>query len=120
MRHRSKQNAKNERDAMPARELYRRLYPYCQHGDCDRIATDVHEIASGPARRNAIGERACLLHLCRDHHDQMDDYSIWPIDRQLALKKWSDPEGYSRTRVNEIRGRDPEAITDEEVDRWLD
>lgn len=100
------------------RDEYRRLYPWCQRSDCDRLATDVHEIARGPARNKAIEVRACLLHLCRAHHDDMDDYSQWPIARQLALKKYSDPEGYDRVAVNLIRGRAPEAITEEEVDRF--
>ena len=119
MRNKSKKRAKQDRDAESVRDEYRRLYPWCQRADCDELGTDVHEIARGPARHKALQERCCLLHLCRAHHDELGDYSQWPISRQLALKKWADPEFYNRRLVNEIRGREPEAITEEEVMYWL-
>ncbi len=118
MRNSSKKAAKRSREAKPIRDEYRHMYPYCQRADCDRVGTDIHEIARGPARQQAISERACLLHLCREHHDELGDYSQWPIARQLALKKWADRPGYDRQRVNEIRGRDPEAISELEVNGW--
>jgi hypothetical protein len=53
----------------------------------------------------AQAERCCLLHLCRDCHEEMGDYSRWPVERQLVLKQLVDPEGYDLDRFNQIRGR---------------
>lgn len=39
-----------------------------------------------------------------------------PVVAQLAWKKLSDPVGYSREAVNALMGRQPEAITESEVD----
>lgn len=77
---------------------------------------DPHEIARGPARRKAVDCPAAWLVLCRQHHEEMGDYSVWPVVAQLALKRLRDPEHYDRQAVNLLRGRAPEAITDAEVD----
>lgn len=79
-----------------------------------------HEIARGPAKQAAMKEPAAWLRVCRQCHDAMDDYSKWPIARQLALKKLRDPEHYDRVKVNELRGEAPESITEEEVDEWVE
>lgn len=77
---------------------------------------DPHEIARGPARRKAVDSPAAWLVVCRQHHDEMGDYSVWPVVAQLALKRLRDPGNYDRQAVNLLRGRAPEAITDAEVD----
>jgi len=78
----------------------------------------VHEIACGPARAKALEEPATWLRLCWRCHlddDGVHNYAVWPIVRQLALKKVHDPEHYDRVKVNELRGRAAEAITEAEV-----
>jgi len=118
MRRRSLKGQKHDRDVAAVRSSYAKLFPICQSPWCRRLATDIHEIARGSHRQAALGERCCLLHLCRACHDEMDDYSVWPIARQLAMKLLGDPEGYDRVRVNLIRGRAAEAITQDEVDQY--
>lgn len=85
------------------------------------VATlDCHEIASGPARKRAVKDRSAWMVACRYcNGHELTDKTVWPIERQLALKKILDPEHYNRVRVNELRGRAPEAITDEEVEVFV-
>ena len=106
------------REVRLLRGEYQLMFPFCQVPGCDRIGQDLHEICRGAHRQQAIGAGGCLLVVGRPHHDEMDDYSVWPIARQLAIKKRGDPEGYDRERVNEIRGRAPDAITEGEVEVW--
>ena len=93
---------------------------FCQEHEhrcfsCGGAGSDVHEMARGCHRSVAVRERCCWLLLCRPCHEEMDDYSIWPLTRQLALKLISDPIYFSPERFNEIRGRAPGAITLSEV-----
>ncbi len=84
---------------------------------------EVHEIARGPARKAALKESAAWLFLCPDCHrgeKGFDDYSVWPIARQLALKRKCDPRNYDRVTVNRLRGRYPDAVTEEDVDKYAD
>ena len=85
-----------------------------------RRRLETHEIARGPARQAALKAPAAWLRLCNMCHDEMDSLRLWPIARQLAIKKLQDPEHYDRIKVNELRGRQPDAITEEEVDECLE
>ena len=103
MRRASKKRAKIDRLAKKVRDEYDEMFPWCQL--CGAVATDTHEIARGPSRVKAQSERCCLLHLCRSCHEEMGDYSKWPVERQLILKELADPDGYDLGRFNKIRGR---------------
>lgn len=70
-----------------------------------------HEICRGPFRAAATKEPAAWLRLCQVCHDDLP-----PIVVQLAWKKIGDPEHYNRVAVNLLRKRQPEAITEAEVD----
>ena len=85
---------------------------------CGRQGTDTHEIARGAYRKQAVKQRCAWLRLCRECHNAMDDYSEWPIARQLALKKLQDPQYYDRQAVNRLRGRHDNAITEGEVEAY--
>ena len=106
------------REVAAGRNAYREKFPRCQWPGCLKTATELHEIARGPARQIAIGEICCFLHLCQKDHRLCDDYSIRPLARQLAVKQIADPDGYDLQRFNIIRGRAPNAITQEEVTAW--
>jgi hypothetical protein len=84
---------------------------------------ETHEIASGPARQAALKEPAAWLRLCDGFingcHAAIHGKSEWPIARQLALKWCCDPDNYDRVAVNLLRGRQPEAITEAEVDQYI-
>ena len=95
------------------RDDYRYAFPSCQW--CGSQATEVHEIARGPARQAALLERAAWLSLCRDCHNIMGSM---PVAAQLAIKRIADPMGYDRVAVNRLRGRSDNAITDGEVWQW--
>ncbi|KKM93808.1 hypothetical protein LCGC14_1204730 [marine sediment metagenome] len=84
---------------------------------------ETHEIANGPVRQKALKEPATWLRLCNGFanncHDAVQGKLEWPVFRQLALKKMYDPEHYDRVKVNLLRGREPDAITEKEVDEWV-
>jgi hypothetical protein len=103
MRNRSKKRARQDYRDDKVRREYDAMFPFCQL--CGEVATDTHEIARGPSRLAAQAERCCLLHLCRKCHDEMGDYSRWPVERQLVLKELVDPDGFDLDRFNEIRSR---------------
>ena len=42
-----------------------------------------------------------------------------PIAKQLAIVKLNNPQAYDRVKVSLLRGRQPEAITEAEVRRYL-
>jgi cytochrome c553 len=80
---------------------------------------EVHEIARGPSRKQAVQERACWLLVCRRCHEELGDYSKWPLARQLALKLLQDREHFDLRKFNVIRGRAPNAITMREVNAQI-
>ena len=102
------------------RDKWRKQWDRCMAcGSTWRL--EVHEIARGPARQRALHEPAAWLFLCHGcHHDEFDDYSVWPLARQLCLKRKYDNPNYDREAVNRLRGRAPNAITEADVDQYTD
>lgn len=49
-------------------------------------ATDCHEITRGKGREAALGQPQLWMALCRKHHDEMDDASEWPVERQIMCR----------------------------------
>jgi hypothetical protein len=84
-----------------------------------RKAVDCHEIPRGAHREQALEHRCAWLAVCRPCHELIDDYSEWPVARQLALKLLGDPEHFDLLTVNRLRGRDENAITMGDVVVWL-
>lgn len=109
---------KERRETDGPRAAYRIEFPTCQL--CERRKSrETHEIASGTsARKKAVYHRAAWLAVCRECHREIHNTMAWPIARQLYIKWRDDPDYYSRELVNVLRGTDPEAITQEEVDQW--
>lgn len=91
----SPKHRKHRNMTSPARREYRKVFRLCQCC-CKRLA------------------------LCRDCRDDLGDYSKWPIRRQLALKPVSDPGRFNLEVINEIRGRDEDAITLSDVAAYLE
>lgn len=115
MRRQSKKRAAASRQNSSARKAFRAEFPKCMI--CQRKRSeDVHEIARGASRAKAESVRQTWLAVCRACHEELDDYSVWPISRQLAVKRRCDPEWYDREMVNLLRNRSPEAISEREVD----
>ena len=87
-------------------------YVPANHGWAKCNNLHVHEIAKGPCRAEALKHRACCLVVCDEcNSGPLCDYSIWPIERQLAVKLLTDPGHFDLLLFNEIRGRAPTAIT---------
>lgn len=74
---------------------------------------DIHEIARGPHRKEALEHRCTWNRLCRGCHEKVGG---WSIAQQLCLKQMWDPLYYDRVAVNRIRGRQDEAVNQDEVD----
>ena len=115
----SKKTAAENRKIAPLRNAYKAEFELCML--CNKkLSTDVHEIARGTYRAQAKLKPSCWLTLCRGCHSAMDDYSTWPITRQLALKLIVDPGRFDLAEVNEVRGRAIDAISLAEVVQHLD
>lgn len=96
------------------RAEFRVVYPYCWA--CGGFATDIHEMACGPARKKAYKDRRSWMRLCRTCHVPWVQH--WPVAKQLAYKAWHDPAYYDRVAVNQMRGRADNAIDTKEVAYW--
>ena len=83
----------------------------CGSRGSDTAPLQTHEIARGPARQAALKHPAAWLRTCNDCHAKLPD-----VAGQLALKRRHDEEYYDRVAVNQLRGRQPEAITEADVD----
>jgi len=81
-------------------------------------ATDPHEICRGSSREECLKHPRLWLALCRRCHDAVGDYSLWPIERQIACRiEWETRQ--TIFEANDIRGRAQTAMTYEEVKRHL-
>jgi len=100
------------------RNAYKAEFLMCQLC-CKRQATDVHEIARGSHREAAFAEPATWLTLCRYCHQEMGDYSVWPLTRQLALKLVVDPTRFDLVIFNRVRGRADTAIELADITKHL-
>ena len=106
------------------RDEWRETYLFCfacGKSSFSGAGLEIHEIACGPARKKALKEPSTWLRLCAECHrgkNGVHNYAVWPIARQLFLKKCHDPEHYDRVAANRLRGRADNAITEEEVDQW--
>ena len=99
-----------------ARADWARERPFCMvcGRGADTVALHTHEIAGGAARGKSLKEPATWLRLCWMCHA---DVHGWKIAWQLALKWLCDREYYDRVRVNELRGRAPDAVEQVEVEQ---
>jgi hypothetical protein len=72
----------------------------------------VHEMARGSSRNEALSARCCWLVACWGcNSGVLTDATVWPLEKQLALKLLTDAEYFDLSRFNEIRGRAESAIT---------
>mgnify|MGYP000697570192 FL=1 len=84
-----------------------------------RQPQEVHEITRGAAREASLDKPEVVLAVCRKCHHDLDDYAKWPVTRQLAVKFLRSPMLLNLELVNKLRGRDHNAITLDDVVRWL-
>ena len=116
-----KRQEKRDTDAQRAKYVKSKWLCECC---CKRQAVSCHEIASGGSRCVAVYARSCYLALCEDDPStgRLGCHGIvqyWPLVKQLALKKSSDPKGYDRAEVLRIKRLGKNAITENEVDECL-
>ena len=85
LRRQSKKKRLEVSETGPARKLYRESHPVCE---CCGLApsTEVHEIPRGASRQQAVRSSNAWLAVCRECHELLEDYSIWPIVQQVGLK----------------------------------
>lgn len=117
LKRQSDKKRQERRDTDGPRRDYRLLFKTCQCCEV-RKAKHTHEMASGGARAQSVYHRETFLAVCAKCHKAIHETMEWPLSRQLHQKQKHDPAYYCRRTVNELRGRDEEAITQEEVDAW--
>lgn len=117
LRRRSPKRRRLMESVHPVREEFLASQGFCWICGKRTVELDCHEISRGSSREASLGERAAWLACCRLCHDELDDPTVWPVTRQLAVKRISDTDYYDRPKVNGLRGRQPDAITEEEVVR---
>ena len=117
MRKKSKKRAKLDRQLRPIEQEWLAKFVTCWA--CGGFVTGIHHMAKGSHRPLAIEKKFCWFAACwYCNSGQLEDYSIWPLARQLAHKRLHDPENYDRPAFNELRGRAPDAISADEVKEW--
>jgi hypothetical protein len=112
-----------------ARRKFRKSVWICQccgkRTDSEEQRLECHEIPSGGSRTAALEHPECMLMLCGVNlkrgllgcHKVVQD---WPTDKQLALKKWSDPERYDRLLVLKVKRVSACYVTEDEVDALVE
>lgn len=129
MRPVSEKTAARNAEAQPMRDELKAEVGHCEicGHDPRRIrpgriawALHVHEIARGVHRQKAQDKRFALLVVCwLCHNDKLPSRREWPEARQLAALKRSRPQDYDLAEYNELVGRGPKRITEEDVEGWL-
>lgn len=109
----SPKRAKRNRQVKTFRQQYMSDHPNCEVCGI-RPSVDPHEISRGPAREKSLDIEEALLAVCRECHEELGDYAKWPVERQLAVKALS-YGGYDRVKVNELRGRAKDAVSERDV-----
>lgn len=85
---------------------------------CGVYGTQCHEI--GCHRWESIKHPETYFAACPKCHEQLHNYELWPIARQLAYKLTRDPWHFDLEVVNEIRGRAKSAIELWEVVEYIE
>ena len=94
----------------------------CGYSSFTGYGLETHEIVRGSGRKKSMTEPSTWLRACNSqteqdcHRRKLDGM---PIVQQLALKKLHDKEHYNRQRVNVLRRRQPDAITEAEVNKAM-
>jgi len=96
-------------------------FPGCRNGRMSELnQLAVHEIANGPLRMKAIDKPFATLVVCWHCNGELNDKSVWPVARQLAVLQAKSPDDYDLVAFNYLAN--PKALnrwTQEEVDHWL-
>jgi hypothetical protein len=75
------------------------------------MAHDTHEIANGPCRIQAYGERCTWGAACRNCNClELTNKKTWPVARQLAVKWLNDREWFDLEKFNAIRRGLPQIV----------
>lgn len=119
MRRVSKKRQKLIRQFKEERRQYWQSFwtcPVCKQ----RPTACTHEMAKGIHREKAFQDRRTWLATCIDcNNNEMNDYSEYPLERQLALKWCQDRSYFDLEGFNVLRDRAPGAITMAEVIPWI-
>lgn len=77
---------------------------------------ETHEIASRAQAPNRWAEKCNYFRSCPTCHREVLSWICEAL--QLAYKRMNDPENYDRVKVNLMRGRQTNAISESEVRQW--
>lgn len=120
VKHQSAKRRQKMDEVRGPREEFRLEYQFCWFCGIGCVP-DCHEMAKGNSHRDAaLSERctwagACPVCNC----GCLNDYSVWPVERQLALKWVHDRNYFDLDAFNKLRGRGPRAITMAQIIPWI-
>ena len=118
MKRKSSKQSKLERDSANERKEFRILFPSCCI--CGKHDPDTHtidEIVRGGSRSKGYADRVAWLPAC--FACNCGPLNSMPVVQKLAIKLCVDPEYFDLMKVNEMRGRAPNAITLTDVATYL-
>ncbi len=122
MRNRSPKTAAIYRKWTPVRHSFIDDHPFCMIcGETYREQLAVHEMTPGANRMRGFVERAAWLVACGVCNcDRLTDKFWWPIEKQLAVKLWYDPDGFDLEtiwRIHAVEGHanPPQFVTYQDV-----
>lgn len=121
MRFQSKQRAKSERTDRKNRVAFVLEFGFCW-ACLTTYSIDCHEMAKGCHRGQAIKTENDFtwFSACNDcNQGCLNDYSEFPLERQLALKYIFDRTRFDLVAFNRLRGRDDNAITMADLRPWI-
>lgn len=103
------------RNIAARRQLFLQLHKFCWF-NCWNPSQCVHEIGTRGNRKAFLDQPCSWAAACSEcNTDKLTDYRLWPLVRQLAVKKREDPENYDLAAYLKLRGEGPAAITEGEV-----
>jgi hypothetical protein len=120
-----KRRAKKLRDYKRARDIYLDETFACEvcasvrPDKRARRAIELHHIARGIHRDRTMAMRSTWLAVCQKCHQELDDYSKWPLSKQLSVKLLADAFHFNLEGFNAARDREETAIVLADVVKWL-
>lgn len=79
----------------------------------------VHELLNGPLRQKTMDKPYATLVVCWGCNDALNDKSVWPVARQLAVLQAKSPDDYDLVAFNfAANPKAPNRWTQGEVDEW--
>ena len=119
MKIQSEKRAKLMRDVLVPRTRFREKFPWCWCCGSPTSIT-IHEMLRGGSRGVALPERCCWFAACwLCNTGDLDDATLWPVKRQLAVKYVEDPGGFDLQKFLSLKREAATSITFADLKPWI-